>query len=142
MTTSMYIGKRGSNSYSFPTFLSSQSHSKENWHFTFIKILLKVCLCSESLSQLKSLQLSRSFSKIIRQFLFVLSPRYIYRPLVYVPGDRIIREGDYGQEMFFINEGSVEVVVKKANSTQPERTVILKKGDHFGEVFHLFILAL
>lgn len=56
------------------------------------------------------------------------------RFLVYLPGDRIIREGDQGQEMFFINEGAVEVVIKKESSTSAKTTVTLKKGDHFGEV--------
>ena len=60
---------------------------------------------------------------------------------MYVPGDRIIREGDYGQEMFFINEGSVEVVIKKANLTQPKTTVVLKKGAYFGEVLKRAIVA-
>ena len=54
--------------------------------------------------------------------------------MVYDPRDRIIREGDYGQEMFFINVGSVEVVINKATPIHTKKTLILKKGDHFGEV--------
>lgn len=56
------------------------------------------------------------------------------RASVYMPEDRIIREGDLGQEMYFISEGSVQVVVKRAYGTASKHTIILSKGAHFGEV--------
>jgi voltage-gated potassium channel len=49
-----------------------------------------------------------------------------------MPGDKIIKEGDMGHEMFLIVEGNVEVVGKKSNGTS--FNFILKKGEYFGEV--------
>ncbi len=49
-----------------------------------------------------------------------------------MPGDKIIREGERGNEMFFLTEGLVEVVVKKNDDTQ--LSIYLKKGSYFGEV--------
>ena len=54
-----------------------------------------------------------------------------------MPGDKILREGEKGTEMFFIQEGMVEVLTKKSgmdrNKHRLDRT-FLKKGDYFGEV--------
>ena len=70
-----------------------------------------------------------------------------------MPQDYLIRESEIGNEMFFLTEGLVEVIIKKTNATHgvirtiSERHVaqdgnnrkrplnlILKKGDFFGEV--------
>ncbi len=52
------------------------------------------------------------------------------RPVVFTPGDFIIRRGEVGEEMFFINRGKVEVLGPK------ERAVVatLSDGDFFGEL--------
>jgi len=51
-------------------------------------------------------------------------------PAVFTPGDYIMREGDRGQDMFFISRGMVEVLA-------PDGTTIyatLSDGDFFGEI--------
>lgn len=61
---------------------------------------------------------------------------------IYMPGDKIIREGEKGTEMFFIQEGAAEMLIRKhvlqgnqENSSRPKyERVMLKKGDYFGEV--------
>ena len=51
-------------------------------------------------------------------------------PVIYMPGDYIIRAGDLGDEMYFISLGTVEVV-------SPDGTAVyatLTSGDFFGEI--------
>lgn len=50
---------------------------------------------------------------------------------IYMPGDKIIREGEKGQEMYFITEGTCEVVIKRA-----DKNVLfnLTKRQYFGEI--------
>jgi len=70
-----------------------------------------------------------------------------------MPGDKIIREGERGHEMYFIQEGVCEVVIKKnlrtaTKSTESTSTstikydkIFLEKGSYFGEVI-VFLLLL
>jgi len=56
-----------------------------------------------------------------------------------MPGDKIIREGEKGAEMFFIQEGKVEILVKKPALGQGHikykvNREFLEKGGYFGEV--------
>lgn len=62
-----------------------------------------------------------------------------------MPGDKILREGERANEMFFINEGVAEIVIRKnkalAKKEDPVGTpphsvirVTKNKGDFFGEV--------
>jgi len=63
-----------------------------------------------------------------------------------MPGDKIVREGERGTEMFFIQEGIAEMIIKKPelknhrvvvdSKTKPQR-IILEKGSYFGEVLFL-----
>ncbi len=50
-------------------------------------------------------------------------------PVVYLPGDDIIREGDVGGEMFFINDGEVVVIDAEGNML-----ATLTDGSFFGEM--------
>jgi CPA1 family monovalent cation:H+ antiporter len=50
-----------------------------------------------------------------------------FRPRLLVPGERVIRKGDRGNEMFMISSGAVEVIL-------PNGTVRLGNGDFFGEM--------
>ena len=60
-----------------------------------------------------------------------------------MPGDKILREKERGTEMFFIQEGMVEKVVRRIdlkNQRQYQTGVryektYLKVGDYFGEVY-------
>jgi voltage-gated potassium channel len=49
------------------------------------------------------------------------------RPLVFLPGDYIIRQGEYGDCMYFLSGGDVEVLVGGA------RVALLANGSPFGE---------
>jgi len=58
-----------------------------------------------------------------------------------MPGDRIVREGERGTEMYFIQDGVVEVTMKKqVVGTNHKKTeggyekIYLEKGAYFGEV--------
>ena len=77
--------------------------------------------------------------------------KYIYnrccsnvnRTSIYMPGDKVVREGERGTEMYFIQEGVVEMLVKKLvldeNSNKIANVkyekLFLEKGAYFGEVF-------
>lgn len=56
------------------------------------------------------------------------------RPVVYTPGDYIIRVGQYGRHMYFISRGTVEIIAADG------KTVVntLRDGDFFGELALLF----
>ena len=51
---------------------------------------------------------------------------------IYMPGDKIIREGEKGNEMYFLAEGIVEVLAKTKD--KKPISIFLRKGSYFGEV--------
>ncbi len=51
----------------------------------------------------------------------------LLRPMVFMPGDYIILQGEYGDCMYFLSEGSVEVLVNGS------RVASLGQGSPFGE---------
>eukprot|EP00795_Rhopilema_esculentum_P006316 gene6316-11743_t len=60
--------------------------------------------------------------------LFVRKVLTLLRFEVFLPGDYIIREGTFGTEMYFIRQGSVDILVNG------ERTTTLNEGNYFGEI--------
>lgn len=56
-------------------------------------------------------------------------------PVIYMPDDYIIREGDIGKELFMIVKGIVRVMPPN-QSTDPaaEKKILLGEGDFFGEI--------
>ena len=54
-------------------------------------------------------------------------------PVMYEPGQEIVREGDVGQSLFIIRSGEVEVQKRTENGTI-ETIAVLGPGQHFGEV--------
>ena len=48
-------------------------------------------------------------------------------PLVFLPGDFVIRQGEFGDCMYFLSTGSVEVIVNK------KQVAVLTEGSPFGE---------
>jgi len=54
-------------------------------------------------------------------------------PVMYEPGQDIVREGDIGQSLFIIRSGEVEVLKHGENGT-PQLLATLGPGEHFGEV--------
>jgi voltage-gated potassium channel len=51
----------------------------------------------------------------------------LLKPLVYLPGDLIIRQGEYGDCMYFLSSGEVEILVNGSPIT------VLHSGSPFGE---------
>ncbi len=49
------------------------------------------------------------------------------RPLIAVPGDKLVRKGERGDSVYFISSGAVEVIL-------PGKPVTLGRGDIFGEM--------
>ena len=61
---------------------------------------------------------------------FILSiVRYLY-PKIATPGDFVIKEGEFADEIFFIKSGQVEVLATDKRT----RIAILKDGAYFGEI--------
>lgn len=52
------------------------------------------------------------------------------RPVIFTPGDEIIRRGEMGEEMFFINRGKIQVLGPDGASV----VAVLTDGQFFGEV--------
>lgn len=52
------------------------------------------------------------------------------RPMVYTPGEYVFREGDKGNEMFFVIHGKLEVISGDENKLKSTLT----DGDFFGEI--------
>ena len=50
---------------------------------------------------------------------------------IYLPQDLIINEGEKGTEMYFLNEGLAEILIKKEEKTL---SILLRKGAYFGEI--------
>jgi CRP-like cAMP-binding protein len=59
--------------------------------------------------------------------IFIREIVQLLRPIVFLPGDYIIRQGEYGDCMYFLSSGDVEVVVGEARVAQ------LGAGSPFGE---------
>ncbi|MBI4261359.1 MAG: cyclic nucleotide-binding domain-containing protein [Actinobacteria bacterium] len=55
-------------------------------------------------------------------------------PVVFMPGDEIIREGERSREMYFISRGTVEVLGPEGDEVKARLT----RGDFFGEMALLF----
>jgi hypothetical protein len=56
------------------------------------------------------------------------------RPIVFTPGDYIIRAGHYGRHMYFISRGTVEIIAADGHTVMN----VLSDGDFFGELALLF----
>ena len=55
-------------------------------------------------------------------------------PVMYEPGQDIVREGDVGQSLFIIRKGEVEVLKSAGDGQPPSLLATLGAGEHFGEV--------
>lgn len=56
------------------------------------------------------------------------------RPVVFTPGDYIMRTGQYGRHMYFISRGTVEIIAADGHTV----VTTLTGGEFFGEVALLF----
>jgi NADH:ubiquinone reductase (H+-translocating) len=55
-------------------------------------------------------------------------------PVLFEPGQEIVREGEVGQSLFIIRSGEVEVLKQRPDGSGQDRLAVLKQGEHFGEV--------
>jgi CRP-like cAMP-binding protein len=55
-------------------------------------------------------------------------------PVLYEPGQEIVREGDIGRELYIIRSGDVEVRKRRADGSGSDVVARLTSGDRFGEV--------
>lgn len=51
-----------------------------------------------------------------------------------MPDDFIIREGEVGNEIFFVIEGTAVVIIKPSDPIKPVIEIEKKKGEYFGEI--------
>ena len=58
------------------------------------------------------------------------------RPVLFLPADVIVREGEKGEHLYFLGKGKVEVLLKiEKEGKLSEQTVrIMEDGDTFGEI--------
>jgi CRP-like cAMP-binding protein len=55
------------------------------------------------------------------------------RPVIFEPGQDIVRQGDVGQSLYIIKAGEVEVFKRPEDGGVEEQVATLKAGEHFGE---------
>lgn len=60
--------------------------------------------------------------------------RPFFHEEVFAAGDFIEREGERGDRIFFITEGSVEIIKKLKHANGYRRLLILDEGETFGEM--------
>lgn len=54
-----------------------------------------------------------------------------------MPGDKIIRKGERGTDMYFVQEGIVEILLPKKGAGPNEKqftAIFLERGAYFGEI--------
>eukprot|EP00118_Oscarella_pearsei_P019151 m.201722 g.201722 ORF g.201722 m.201722 type:complete len:821 (+) comp39600_c0_seq46:347-2809(+) len=56
------------------------------------------------------------------------------RSQIFSPGDYICREGEVGREMYIINHGKVECIIRHKETNEREVVRTLKEGNYFGEI--------
>jgi len=97
--------------------VSSVSLTEELPHTLSMEILLFL-----NRTILEKVSLFRSANEI-----FIREIVQLLRPIVFLPGDYIIRQGEYGDCMYFLSSGDVEVLVGDSKVAQ------LGAGSPFGE---------
>ena len=80
----------------------------------------------------KSMVMSNAFFKGMPDD-FVASIILKLRVATYLPGEVVVREGDVGDEMFFISEGHVEIIIT-AEDGSADVIKTLAAGDYVGEI--------
>lgn len=61
---------------------------------------------------------------------FMISIVRCFQSEIFLPGDLIIRRGDFADRMYFINKGSVEVLA----TDEVSQISLLEEGNYFGEI--------
>ncbi len=56
------------------------------------------------------------------------------RPVIFEPGQDIVREGEVGQSLYIIRSGEVEILKKSEDGGPDQHLATLGPGEHFGEV--------
>ncbi|KER33309.1 cyclic nucleotide-binding domain protein [Opisthorchis viverrini] len=53
---------------------------------------------------------------------------------IYNDGDQILKQGDPGDEMFFIEDGEVRIMMKRVGESEEKEVAKIEKGGYFGEL--------
>ncbi|CAH8575758.1 unnamed protein product [Schistosoma rodhaini] len=56
------------------------------------------------------------------------------RTKIFKDNQQIIRQGDPGDEMFFVEEGKVRIKMKRSGETEEKEVAVIEKGGYFGEL--------
>jgi CRP-like cAMP-binding protein len=56
------------------------------------------------------------------------------KPVLFLPKDYIVSEGERGDSLYFLNKGEVSVSIRSSGSKEQHLINILKDGSIFGEV--------
>jgi CRP-like cAMP-binding protein len=56
------------------------------------------------------------------------------KPVLFLPDDYIIREGERGDSLYFINKGECDVTLRDSKTKEQNCIAILKDGVIFGEI--------
>ncbi|CAH8510183.1 unnamed protein product [Schistosoma turkestanicum] len=56
------------------------------------------------------------------------------RTKIFENEQQIIKQGDPGDEMFFVEEGKVRIKMKRSGETEEKEVAIIEKGGYFGEL--------
>jgi hypothetical protein len=76
------------------------------------------------------------FKDLNEQFINSLVLKLI--PKLALPGSLIVRKGDIGREMFFLNKGEVEVISEPDENGEVKVFAVLPEGSFFGELSIIF----
>ncbi|XP_033108885.1 uncharacterized protein LOC117110323 isoform X2 [Anneissia japonica] len=66
---------------------------------------------------------------------FLRALTLMLRPVLFMPNDFIVRQGDVGDEMYFIYRGTVEIMEEK---NEKKVAKLLDEGDHFDDINLLY----
>lgn len=56
------------------------------------------------------------------------------RTKIFEDGDLVIKQGDRGEEMFFVEDGKIRIMMKRADETDEKEVTLIEKGGYFGEL--------
>ena len=56
------------------------------------------------------------------------------KPVLFLPKDYVVSEGERGDSLYFLNKGEVSVTIRESGTKEQQLINILKDGTVFGEV--------
>ncbi|KAK4470938.1 hypothetical protein MN116_005660 [Schistosoma mekongi] len=90
------------------------------------KAFEKRCLYEELLNQVPILESLSVYER--------MSIADALRTKIFEANEQIIKQGDPGDEMFFVEEGKVIIKMKRSGETEEKEVAVIEKGGYFGEL--------